>query len=69
MISHRVGDNRKLLTLDERGSKIAGTALSIVICRQSGEKRQTKNLFLMVFDLRSSIVLTFLIAAYPVLVV
>ena len=39
---------------------------SIAICRQSVDKWQSKTLFLMNFDLRSSIVLTFSIAAYPV---
>ena len=37
---------------------------SIVICRQSGDKRQSKTMFLTILDLRSSIVLTFSIAAY-----
>ena len=39
---------------------------SIALCRQSGDKWQSKTLFLTIFDLRSSIVLTFSIAAYPV---
>ena len=33
---------------------------------KSGDKWQSKNLFRMIFDLRSSIVLTFSIAGYPV---
>ena len=37
---------------------------SIAICRQSDNKRQSKTLFLTVLDLRSSIVITFYIAAY-----
>ena len=39
---------------------------SIAICRQSGDKRQSKpqTLFFTILDLRSSIVLTFSIAAY-----
>ena len=37
---------------------------SIAICRQSGNKRQSKTLFLTILDLRSSIVLTFSIATY-----
>ena len=41
------------------------TVLSIAICRQSGDKWQSKSLFLTIFDLRSSMVLTFSIAAYP----
>ena len=32
---------------------------------KSGDKWQSKTLFQTIFDLRSSIVLTFLIAAYP----
>ena len=38
---------------------------SIVNCGQSGDKWQSKTLFLAIFDLRSSMVLTFSIAAYP----
>ena len=38
---------------------------SIVICRQSGDTWQSKTLFLTLLDLRSSIVYTFSIAAYP----
>ena len=54
-------------TIDERGSKNAiETVFSIAICRLSGDKWQSKTLFLTSFDLRSSIVLTFLITAYPV---
>ena len=39
---------------------------SNVICRQLGDKWQSKTLFLNIFDLRSSILLTFSIAIYPV---
>ena len=39
---------------------------SIAICRLSGDKWQSKTLFLTSFDLRSSIVLTFSITAYSV---
>ena len=39
---------------------------SIAICRRIGDKWQAKTLFLSIFDLRSSIVLAFSIAAYPV---
>ena len=42
------------------------TVFTIAICRQCGDKWQSKNLFLMIFYLRSSIVLAFLIASYPV---
>ena len=58
--------SKTLLTIDERGSKISKTLLSIAICRQSCDKWQLKSLFLTIFDLRSSMVLTFSIAAYPV---
>ena len=37
----------------------------IPICRQCGDKWQSKTLFLLIFDLRSSVVLAFSIAAYP----
>ena len=47
-----------LLTIDERGSKIARNSVF-------GDKWQLKTLFLKIFDLCSSIVLTFLIAVYP----
>ena len=40
------------------------TVFSISICRQSGDKWQSKTLFLMIFGLHSSIVLEFLIAAW-----
>ena len=39
------------------------TVLSIAICRQSGDKWQSKTLFLTILDLRSSTVITFSIAA------
>ena len=38
---------------------------SIAICRQLGDKCQSKTLLLTIFDLRSSKVLTFSTAAYP----
>ena len=57
---------KTLLTIDEQGSKIARNSVSISICRQSGDKWQSITLFLMIFDLRSSIVLMFSIVAYPV---
>ena len=40
------------------------TVFSIAICRKSGDKRKSINLFLTILDLRSSIVFTFSIAAY-----
>ena len=53
-----------LLTIDEPGSKSLETVFSIAICRQSGDKWQWETLFLTIFDLRSSIVVKFLIAVY-----
>ena len=46
MISTR--DRRQsntLLPIDERGSKIAKSVFSIAICRQLGDKWQSKNVF------------------------
>ena len=54
------------LTIDERGTKIARNCVLIAICRQSCDKWQSKTLFLTIFDLRSLIVLTISMAAYPV---
>ena len=42
------------------------TVFSIAICRQPDVKRQSKNLFLTILDLRLALVLTFSIAAYLV---
>ena len=52
--------------IDERRSKTLETVFSIAICRQSGDKWQSKSVFLTIFDLHSSIVSMFSIAAYPV---
>ena len=46
--SHWIGGNQKQKSLE--------TVFSIAICRQSGDKWQSKSLFLMIFDLRSWIV-------------
>ena len=54
------------LTIDERGSKSLETLFLIAICRHLGDKWQSKTLFLTILYLRSSIVLTFSIVAYPV---
>ena len=51
------------MTADQKSLE---TVFSIAICRQSGDKCQSKTLFLTIFDLHSWIVLTFSIAAYPV---
>ena len=65
--SHRVGGNRKRYQQSTNADqKSIETVFSIPICRQCGDKWQSKTLFLLSFDLRSSIVLAFSIAAYPV---
>ena len=55
-----------LLTIDERGSEIATTNVSD--CQLSPVRRlmAIETLFLTIFGLRSSYILTFSIAAYPV---
>ena len=59
--------SKTLFTIDERSSKPLEAVFSIAICRQSGDKWQSKTMFLTtIFDLRSAIVLTFSIAAYSV---
>ena len=58
--------SKTLLTIDERRSKSLETVFTIAICRKMGDKWQSKTRFLAIFDLRSSIILTFSIAAYPV---
>ena len=53
MVSHRIGGNQThSLKIDEQGSKNARNSFF-----QWGDKRQSKTLFLTIFDLRSSIVL------------
>ena len=57
--------SKTLSTIDERGSKI--DRISVFDFHLSPVWQwQLKTLFLTVFDLRSSIVLAFSIAAYPV---
>ena len=46
--------------------KLLETVFLIAICGLSGDKWQKKTLFLTIFDLRSLIIFTFSIAAYPV---
>ena len=58
--------SKKLLTIDEHGLKSLERMFSIAICRQLGDKWQLKTLFLEMFDVLCSIVLTFSIAANPV---
>ena len=60
----KIPDRRQsetLLTIDERGWKSQETVFSIA----NRATNNNRKLFLSIFDLRSSIVLTFLIAAYP----
>ena len=49
-----------------RIKKLLEAVFLIAICRQSGDKWQSKTLFLTIFNLRLSIVLMFWIVAYPV---
>ena len=64
-LSYRTGGNRKRSEQSINADHISlETLFSIVICRQSGDKRQSKALFLAILDLHSSIVLTFWIASY-----
>ena len=44
--------------MDEHGSKSLETEFLIAICRQAGEKWQSKTRFLAIFDTRSSIVIS-----------
>ena len=60
--------SKTLLTIDERGSKSLLPVFSIANGRQSGDLWQSKSLFLTIFGLRSSIILTFSIATNPVLI-
>ena len=65
--TYQIGGNRKcFLQSTNADKKSLETIFSIAICRQLGDKWQSKTLFLTIFDLRSSIVLTFSIAAYHV---
>ena len=55
-----------LILLRNVDQKSLETVFWIAICRQLGDKWQSKTMFLTIFDLRSSIVLTFLITSSPV---
>ena len=57
--------SKTLLTIDELGSKLDRNIGLIAICRQSGDKWQSKTVY-NEFYLRSSTVLEFSIAANPV---
>ena len=56
---------KMLLTITDVDQKFRETVFLIAICRQSGDKWQSKTLFLTISDLLSSIVFRFSIAAYP----
>ena len=59
-LSYRTGGNRKRYEQSMNADhKSLEKGVSIAICRQSGNKRQSKSLFLTILDLRSSIVITF----------
>ena len=54
--SHRVGGNRKRYQQSTNADQNSiETVFSIVICRQWGDKWQSKTLILLIFNLRSSI--------------
>ena len=56
-VSHRIGGNRNYLSYRRTYIKIKlKTEFSIAIFRPTGDKWQSKTLFLTIFDLRSSIV-------------
>ena len=59
-------ENARTCSNRQHGSKSLEIVFSIANRRQSGDKWQSKILFLTIFDLRSSVLLTFSIAAYPV---
>ena len=62
-----LGDNRKRFKQSTKvDQKSLETVFLIAICRPTGDKWQSKTMFLTVFDLSTSIVLVFLIAACPV---
>ena len=63
METPRVGGNRKRYQQSTNADqKSLETVFSIVICRQCGDKWQSKTLFVLIFDLRSSILSAFSIA-------
>ena len=64
MDTHRVGSNRKC---NQQSTKADQKSIDLIaICCQWIDKWQSKTLFLLIFYLRSLIVLAFSIAAYPV---
>ena len=65
LITHRIDGNRKRSKQSTNADqKLLETVFTIVICCQLGDKWQSKTLSLTIFALRSSIVLTFFIAAH-----
>ena len=67
VISQRIGGDRKLSKQSPQADQNSiETVFLIAICRQSGDKWQSKTLFLSNFDLGSLIVIAFLIAANPI---
>ena len=67
IITHRAGGNRKHSYQSRNmDQKPLETVFLIAIYRQSDYKWQSKTQFLTISDLHSLMVLTFLIAAYPV---
>ena len=64
-LSFPTGGNRNRSEQSMTGDhRLLETVFSIAICRQSGDKRQSKALSLAILDPRSSIALTFSIASY-----
>ena len=55
-----------LLTIDKHGSKIVYNSIFDYHLSPSGDKLQSQSVFLTIFNLPSSIVITLLIAPYPV---
>ena len=75
LIFKKISGDKNVLESHRRKSKTLSTIVDqksietvflIAICRQCGDKRQSKTLFLAIFYLCFSIALAFSIAAYPV---
>ena len=66
VLSSDMWQSQTLILSKKVDQKLIETVFSIAICRLIGDKWQSKTLFLTIFDLLLSIVLTFLIAVYPV---
>ena len=66
-LSYQISGNKKRSEQSMKADhELVDTAILIIICGKTGDKQQLKTLFLTILDLRSSIVLTFLITACPV---